>query len=535
MTAQGFDEFALPPHRRGRDQKREYNPLDPREESFFYDEKTSPLYLSFIALCAGYRPPRFFEPFCYVEIAHQKNLSVLLHAMAFPQGQFYLIDHNPIHVSQLRELLGDLGLENVEIIESTLEDLSLENLPPADYFVCCHELTRLCSFEENSLIDKLPHLLKPGGFAYFSYDCMPYWSMYKGAIHLMRLAFERSEGTLAQRATMAIAFLEQATQQNFALLSNKQGKGFVDRLKAMSVHEVASRFLLPVVWDAKYASQVESMMANAKMTYLTSADLQRHIMDQGLSKDVQEVLRKSQDVTTRELWIDVLLNQSERSDVFGKGSIRATATDLEIFFAHMQLWPLRQREAFADEVHLSLGKLAVKSTTYHDLYHELEKGNARLIDLSKQFAGRPHEFLAHLRIALLLGNITIGLERKAGDQNLKRCDLYHRMLLSWGPEQPIYLMSPFLGRGLRSSWLELQCLREGDERDPKIMAEKVFKSVRFYGSQFKLQGEEIKSSSAFYKKMHKIFNQYIDQDQHKMTNLGISIGDAMERNETGRA
>jgi hypothetical protein len=500
-----------------------YNPLNAVESRFSYDNKTSPLRLSFSCLCAGCRPPRFFEAFDYLEIGNDQSLGVLIHASCYPHGRFYLMDENPIHAANVREAARLMGLTNVEVVEATLESVVDRGLPKMDYVVTHGMVPRLQEEDEVSFAGMLAHLVKPGGLVVAGYESMPYWSIHRGIVHLMRLAFERSQGSLLERVDSALKFLEEGVESKIPLLVHSQVENFVKELRGLDRKNLATRFLLPSYWRPRYFSEVSQIMSEGKMSYLTSADLQRHLSSRGFPDAAREVLASFDDRLTNELLQDVLLNQNERWDIYGKGRIQATATDMGIFFEHMKLVPLRESGSYAHEVRLRMGNLAVPEDAYNDMHKLFAEGKTNFVELFQGTESKNHAmFLSRVEVSILLENAAVGFEDVSSVME-EACGCYNEALLKWSPDTDYYVASPKTGEGVKLSLFELHSLPFVDESDMGVLGDKVLGSVRSLGGDFRLNGEVVKDGKEFYAKAGDMFEGFRGNRRKFLERLGVKL------------
>ena len=78
----------------------------------------SPLFLNYICALNGHRPRDVDPAFNYCELGSGNGVTVTALAELYPQGSFYAIDFNNIHIDNSNALLTDTNLENVNFCKT---------------------------------------------------------------------------------------------------------------------------------------------------------------------------------------------------------------------------------------------------------------------------------------------------------------------------------------------------------------------------------------------------------------------------------
>lgn len=101
----------------------------------FYRE-LAPAFLNVCALIHGWMPPDVRE-FHYLELGCGRRISSLILAAANPQGRCYAVDFNPTHIHEAKRLGREAGLDNIEFIEASIEEVAQGklDLPQCLYIV----------------------------------------------------------------------------------------------------------------------------------------------------------------------------------------------------------------------------------------------------------------------------------------------------------------------------------------------------------------------------------------------------------------
>ncbi len=175
----------------------------------FYREM-APSHLAFVALVMGYAPGAVGRPDHYLELASGQGFGTALLAAANPGTEFVGIDFNPAQTANARKLAEFADLTNIRFLDWSFQETATrrEELPPEFDVIALHGIYSWVS-EQNrkALVAILAQRLKPGGFAYVSYNCMPGWAAMAPAQWLIREFAHRHHGRSDQQIAQALEFL----------------------------------------------------------------------------------------------------------------------------------------------------------------------------------------------------------------------------------------------------------------------------------------------------------------------------------------
>ena len=138
----------------------------------FYPELT-PALLRFAALLGEVQAPDFDRPFTYYELGCGNGNSTTVLAAANPAGRFVGVDFNPAHIHNARKLAQQGGVENVEFLEKSFAGLAGMDLAEADCIALHGVWSWVGTENRRHITEFIRRRLKPGGIAYFSYNCLP--------------------------------------------------------------------------------------------------------------------------------------------------------------------------------------------------------------------------------------------------------------------------------------------------------------------------------------------------------------------------
>ena len=91
-------------------------------DNFF--RELSPAWLNSVAALNGIQPRSLDEAFAYLELGCGFGTSALIHAAAFPQGQFHACDLNHTHIATGKERAIALGVGNITIHQAAFQELA---------------------------------------------------------------------------------------------------------------------------------------------------------------------------------------------------------------------------------------------------------------------------------------------------------------------------------------------------------------------------------------------------------------------------
>jgi hypothetical protein len=119
-----------------------------------------------------------------------------------------------------------------------------------------------------------------------------------------------------------VALVERLTAGNAKYFgANPQLELWLKNLKTQDRHYLAHEYLCGN-WTAFYSADVHAKLAEAKLTYLGSANIIENYDDVSISPDLRQLLKETADRGLREMMTDFILNRQFRRDIFVRGSIR---------------------------------------------------------------------------------------------------------------------------------------------------------------------------------------------------------------------
>ena len=286
----------------------------------FYRELT-PAILELAALAKTVTVRPATSAFAMCELGCGRGLTTNVLAAANPHGQFHATDFNPAHIAEARALATAGGLNNVSFSDASFaEFLDDPTLPQFDIIALHGILSWISEANRQVIVAFIGKYLKPGGLAYVSYNSMPGWAS-SGPLRRLIAEYGAIGGGPIGRLEKSIDSISRLKQANARYFQANPAVG--ERLEKMKpqnrnylVHEYLNEH-----WYPFYHKDVVTEMAEAKLTFLASANLLDHVDPLNLTEAQRALLSDIEDATLRETTRDYMVNQQFRRDLFIKGAV----------------------------------------------------------------------------------------------------------------------------------------------------------------------------------------------------------------------
>ena len=342
----------------------------------------TPARLGLAALAAGNRGPDPARPMSYCELGCGQGFSTNLLAAANPHIRFHGFDFNPGHIAAARRLAEEAGTPNVTFHDlSFAEAVEAPDLPAFDVVGLHGVYSWVPAERRREIVTFLRRRLKPGGFVYVSYNCMPGWAGAAPARHLMRLHARRLGGPSASQVGPAFEFLERLRATGGAYFEgNAALASFINTLKGLD-HTYLAHELLNEVWDLLHHSDVVADLAEAKLGFLGSADVLDHVISIHVTDEQQQILDEIPDPVLRETARDAMTNQNFRRDLFAKGVLAHSTASSRAEWRGLRLALTMPRETVQLRVTGKRGTFELHEEIYEPLLDALAEGPATIAAL----------------------------------------------------------------------------------------------------------------------------------------------------------
>ena len=353
--------------------------------TFGYYREMAPRWLDFVAIARGITPPS--GAWRYLELGCGQGVGLALLAASHPDHQFVGIDFNPLHVAHARGLAAAAGLSNVRFEEANFIDLAQQW--PADWgrfdYVAAHGIySWLAVPTRHGLIGTMGHATAPGALVYVSYNALPGWLSTFPVQHLLRLWQTSEEMQSVKAITSGMERLKALIDNNTAM--TRVLPAIADRLKQLLPldRSYLVQEYLHDDWHPMWFDAVAREMAAAKLTYVGTATVGDLYLSAVLSEEQRKLIGGYESPIVREVMIDVLVNQSFRRDVFGRGNTPLW-TGQQRDLLRVRRVVLLNRPAPDSEIklQLSVGEVSGKKEVFHPLIASLAEGPKSIEELMK--------------------------------------------------------------------------------------------------------------------------------------------------------
>jgi len=430
-----------------------------------YYRLLSPAALRFAALLGGLQPPDARRPFTYYELGCGNGLSCVLHAACHPADRFIGVDFNPLHVRNARARAEEAAIANVEFLEKSFAELLEADLPDADY-ITLHGVYSWVSPENRAhIVEFVRRRLKPGGFVYISYNCLPGLAQVAPLQRLLQARTAAGHGALHERLRGTLKFiraLEEAGAEYFR--ANPLAAQRAKQIAAQDPSYVAHEYL-NAHWTPLYHADVARELSSAKLAYAASAQVADNFEQFVLRPEIAALIHGADDPVLGETLKDFARNRVFRRDVFARGAPKADARELDGMLGATRFALARPRALCTPKASTPVGEVTLQEDRYAPVLDALARAPMTFDELAGAQADR-----AQLRQTLFalaaLQYVTAALPARGEAERRAATDRYNAALLRRAARTaaPTVLASPVLGEGVAAGQVDLLLL--GGPREP---------------------------------------------------------------------
>jgi len=283
---------------------------------FHYYRELNPHIQALTLTAAGLTPPLKDGRFTYIELGCGLGLATLVHAAANPDAHFIATDIIPEHIAIAGGIAKQAGLDNVEFLEQSFEDLAGAGLPACD-IVAMHGVWSWINDLNRDLILKfMDRNLNPGGAMYVSYNAQPGHGAIMALREAMMVAYRSTEGRVEHKVEAALLYGHKLRQLNAKYFQANPLVGkYLDDITPLAPNYLAHEYF-NADWWSFFFRQVAAQVSPLGLSFGASA----HVMDTlefvHCDADMRAELEQIADGTDRETIKDVLLNRQFRRDLF---------------------------------------------------------------------------------------------------------------------------------------------------------------------------------------------------------------------------
>ena len=316
-----MEHFVMADWRHGYYSELQHTPLHLRE--------TSPLYIDFALLRAGYKPPQSDSSLTYCDLGCGYGYNLIILASCYPDITFYGVDFNAEHIASAQNLVKVAGLENVHFYDTSIESFAEVDLPNFDYIV----LNGMWSWVDHDVRQHIRNIifdnLSTSGAVYVNYNSQPGCSAQHPLRELYKKLYHQYSGTPGARIEATLSLIDKLITKDPAYFKNypsalERHKGYAN----LSPSEFAHEFLNQT-WESYYFSDVSNFFEELNLSYAASAlldDIGKTTEFERHYKDVFGNLFTERD---QEQMKDYVFNTALRKDIFLKGKVKYSPIELE--------------------------------------------------------------------------------------------------------------------------------------------------------------------------------------------------------------
>ncbi|HKB11289.1 MAG TPA: class I SAM-dependent methyltransferase, partial [Vicinamibacterales bacterium] len=240
-------------------------------DQFF--RELSPAWLNYAAALNGALPRPLDRGFVYLELGCGFGTSTVVNAGAFPHGEFHACDIIPAHVEGGRAHAAALGVTNATFHQAGFDELLARELPACDFIVLHGVYSWVDAAARAAVRRVIGALLKPGGLAYVSYNCLPGWASEAPLRKLLVELADPVEGDTAQRTAAALESLTAFSRTRSRYFkANPSALTAVEAYNRRDTEYVVHEFMNEV-WQPFYSVDVADELGEAGLRYVGSATL----------------------------------------------------------------------------------------------------------------------------------------------------------------------------------------------------------------------------------------------------------------------
>ena len=290
-----------------------------------YTKHLQPALLSYVAATNEFAPPRPDTAFAYVELGCGIGATLNILAAANPDSRFIGVDFNPNHIQHARDDAHKNNLRNVTYLESSLSDISPAELPECDYVSIHGTYSWLPPSEQEGVHNVVRENLRSGGLFFIDYLSAPGRIPIDPLWVFLREVTRSSDGTSEQRVAEGMQILDRLGKAAVGYIENTPSAKAVlarnlRRIDNRSVNVLShlAHHALAVNQEPNYFHEIQGRLHRFGLQFAGSTNTTRNDPSLCLSGDALAIYSEQDDLNSRELIKDFVLNDNHRKDVFIK-------------------------------------------------------------------------------------------------------------------------------------------------------------------------------------------------------------------------
>lgn len=496
----------------------------------FYRE-TVPAHLAFAAVVVGKDPGSLLQPKRVLELGIGMGFSFVITAASNPSVHFEGVDFNPVHVAHAQSLIDEARIPNANVRESSFQDFAQDictETQDMDLIVLHGILSWVSEDAHEAIIDIARKRLKPGGFLYVSYNCMPGWAP---VLPLQRLMLEnakrndrRSDHQVEAGLNLAQGLLDEGALYFTAYPSIKPR---LDRLlkqdKSYLAHE-----LLNANWHIFHFSDVSALMSRAKLGFVCSATVVENMDGLAVPKGSVARIVSETDIVFKEMLRDYAINKQFRRDIYCRGVSALTRAEQNQLLSVMHFMLVLPSANLSRKQNTPIGELDINENLYDAIVGLLSKGPATFSAICNlpQLERETSVVTAMQAISLMIhnGQVVPLPAKTANDVSAaKRLNAVICKKVNQGRSYG-FLSAPVAGGGTQATNIDLLMLHEiiaNDESNADILATSLLASMSRLDINWVEDGDKIVDAERRNKRARDAADVFLNEKVPLWRRLGV--------------
>lgn len=469
----------------------------------FYMEQT-PAHLDTVCLLQATEPPvASGDPFRYCELGCGIGETALAIAAANSHSEVWGFDFNPAHIARGRALAKAGGVCNVHLIEASFEELALVDnteLGEFDYIALHGVWAWISTANRGHIVRFIDRHLKPGGLVLVTYNALPGWTSVMPLQRLVSMfaAFDhdRSDRRIVNALDIARAYGEAGSSAIPADLLERLEKERAKGNLAYLSHEY-----LNAHWAPCYQMDVARDMAEAKLTYVGTANLLENYPDLSLTPQQRELIAGVPKAFV-ETAKDYLMARTFRRDVFMRGSRKIPDRRLDERVREVRLALVVPESATTREIKIPLGEATLNESFYKPALEALSAMPhtvGELMDLPQadRSTASPREVLGMLvgsRQAMVLPNEIDAARVDA----VRRYNAAHLEICADEARAVCALAAAGTGSAITVRLFEMlayEAIAAGADTEPAALTDTIWAMLEARGDRIRHEGEIVEDAA----------------------------------------
>lgn len=341
-------------------------------DKFF--RELSPAWLNYVAALNGVEPRRLAADFAYLELGCGFGTSTLIHAAAFPNGEFHACDLNQAHIHKAQQRAAAFGISNVILHQTAFQEMQLRDLPAFDFIVLHGVYSWVAPEVRQSVRRIIAERLKPGGLVYISYNCLPGWTLETPLRKLLLELAATENGDTEQRAGHALRQLNELSGGNLRYFkANPAALAAIDSYISGPARYLVHEFLNQT-WEPFYSIDVANELAQIGTNYVGSATLADNHAALVVPEHAGDAIAKMATRRQRQLATDFAVDRRFRRDVFVRGSGSEERPDPGRYLSNLAIGSLGNSDAISTQLKVPRGMITFQDDFIRDLHTLMRHG-----------------------------------------------------------------------------------------------------------------------------------------------------------------